>query len=84
MLNKKTVIAISVAAFAATTTALPAAAAGISSGDTPVQIAGCNPCKAKKGCNPCGAKKGCNPCKAKKGCNPCGAKKGCNPCKAKK
>ena len=86
---KKSLIALSVAALATTSIALPAAAA---SADSPVQLAmkhGCNPCKAKgcnpcaaKGCNPCAAK-GCNPCAAK-GCNPCAAKKGCNPCAAKK
>ncbi len=85
MLRKKTIAAISVAALAATTIALPAAAAG--SADTPIQLAACSPCSAKKGCGPCSAKKGCGPCSAKKGCNPCSAKKGCNPCnpcKAKK
>ncbi len=46
-----------------------------------VQLAACNPCKAKRGCNPCAAK-GCNPCAAKRGCNPCAAK-GCNPCAAR-
>jgi hypothetical protein len=81
MLNKKTVIALSVAAMAASSIALPAAAANM---DKPVQLASCNPCSAKKGCNPCAAKKGCNPCAAKTGCNPCAAKKGCNPCAAKK
>lgn len=85
MLRKKTIAAISVAALAATTIALPAAAAGPA--DTPIQLAACSPCSAKKGCGPCSAKKGCGPCSAKKGCNPCSAKKGCNPCnpcKAKK
>lgn len=57
---KKTVTALSVAALAASTAALPAAAADIS-GVTGIQIAACNPCAAKKGCNPCAAKKGCNP-----------------------
>jgi len=83
---KKTAVMLSVAAMAATTAALPAAASGL---DVPVQLASCSPCKAKKGCNPCAAKKGCNPCAAKgcgaaKGCNPCKAKAGCNPCAAKK
>lgn len=73
---KKTITTLSVVALAAGTVALPAAAAGISS-DAPVQIAACNPCKAK---NPCAAKNPCNPCKAK---NPCAAKNPCNPCKAK-
>ena len=59
---KKTAVAPSVAAFAALSVALPATAASL---DTPVQLAGCNPSKAKKGCNPCAAK-GCNPCAAKK------------------
>ena len=54
MLKKKTVIALSVAALAASTAALPAAAA---STDNPVQIAGCGACGAKKGCGACGAKK---------------------------
>ncbi len=83
---KKTVTALSVAALAAATTALPAAAAD-RSGSAPVQIASCSPCQAKRGCNPCSAKKGCNPCNpcaAKRNpCsakNPCAAKKGCNPC----
>ena len=87
---KKTVAVLSVAVLAAGTVALPAAAA--SSDGTPVQIAGCSPCKPKCGaakcnpCNPCGAAKcgaaKCNPC------NPCGAAKcgakcnPCNPCKA--
>ncbi len=77
---KKSVAALGAVAMLVGATALPAAAA---TGDTPVQLASCNPCKAKKGCNPCAAK-GCNPCAAKKGCNPCAAKKGCNPCAAKK
>jgi len=58
---------------------------------TPLRLAACNPCGAKKrgcgACNPCAAKKkgcgACNPCAAKKACspcNPCGAKKACNPC----
>ncbi len=79
---RKTVAVLSVAVLAAGTIALPAAAA--SSDSTPVQIAGCSPCKAKCGaakCNPCGAAK-CNPCGAAK-CNPCGAAK-CNPCGAAK
>jgi hypothetical protein len=62
---KKTAVALSVAALAAlaaTTIALPAAASDISS-SAGVQIAACNPCKAKKGCNPCAAK---SPCAAKK------------------
>ncbi len=62
---KKSLIAVSVAALAVSSVALPAAAA--SSTDNPIQLAmkhGCNPCKAK-GCNPCKAK-GCNPCAAKK------------------
>ncbi len=81
---KKTVTALSVAAIAASTVALPAAAADLSGG-VGVQIAACNPCAAKKrGCNPCAAKRGCNPCAAKRGCNPCAAKRGCNPCAAKK
>ena len=72
---KKTVTVLSVAALAAATSAMPAAAADYSA-RKPVQIAACNPCAAKKGgCNPCAAKKGCNPCAAKKGCNPCAAKK---------
>ena len=41
---KKTAVALSVAAFAASSVALPAAAASL---DTPVQLAGCNPCAAK-------------------------------------
>jgi hypothetical protein len=85
MLKKKTVIALSVAALAATTVALPAAAAGT---NQPVQLAGCGACKAKKaGCGACGAKKaGCGACSAKKaGCGACGAKKaGCGACGAKK
>jgi hypothetical protein len=80
---KKTATILSVAAIAAASTALPAAAADISKTSN-IQLAACNPCAAKKGCNPCAAKKGCNPCAAKKGCNPCAAKKGCNPCAAKK
>jgi len=62
---KKTAVALSVAALAATTIALPAAASDISS-SAGIQIAAYNPCAAKKGCNPCAAKKGCNPCAAKK------------------
>ena len=62
---KKTVTALSVAAIAATTAALPVAAADYS-GMTGIQIAACKPCGAKKGCGPCAAKKGCNPCAAKK------------------
>ena len=53
---KKSLIALSVAALAASSAALPAAAASTHS---PVQLAmkhGCNPYKAK-GCNPCAAKK---------------------------
>jgi hypothetical protein len=74
MITRKTVAALSVAALAATTFALPAAAAN--SSDQPIQLAACG---AKKGCNPCAAKKGCNPCAAK--ANPCAAKG--NPCAAK-
>jgi hypothetical protein len=74
---KKTATILSVAALAAATTALPAAAADFSS-VSGVQIAACNPCAAKRGCNPCAAKRGCNPCGAKRACNPC------NPCAAKK
>ena len=71
-MKKTTVTALSVAALAAATTALPAAAADYSK-SAGVQIAACNPCKAKHGCGPC------NPCAAKKrACNPC------NPCAAKK
>ena len=80
---KKTVTGLSVAALAAATSALPAAAADVTS-TTGVQIAACNPCAAKRGCNPCAAKRGCNPCAAKRGCNPCAAKRGCNPCAAKR
>ena len=58
---------------------------------TPLRLAACNPCGAKKrgcgACNPCAAKKkgcgACNPCAAKKACspcNPCGAKKACGAC----
>jgi hypothetical protein len=72
MITRKTVAALSVAALAATTIALPAAAAG----DRPVQLAACSP---KKACNPCAAKKACNPCAPK--ANPCAAK--ANPCAAK-
>jgi hypothetical protein len=82
MITRKTVAALSVAALAATTVALPAAAAN---GDQPVQVAACgatkascNPCAAKKAANPCAAK--ANPCAAKS--NPCAAK--ANPCSAKK
>jgi len=53
--------------------------------NTPLQLAACNPCAARKkgcgACNPCAAKKACSPC------NPCAAKKACspcNPCAAKK
>jgi len=52
-----------------------------------VQLAACNPCKAKSPCNPCAAK---NPCAAQNPCNPCAAKNPCaaqnpcNPCAAKK
>ena len=67
---KKTLTAISIAAFA-TAVALPAAIAAPDT-NTPVQIAQYSPCNAKKGCNPCAAN---NPCAAKKGCNPCAAKK---------
>lgn len=83
-MKKKTIAMISVAALAATTIALPAAAAG--SSDNPVQIAGacgakkCGACGAKK-CGACGAKK-CGACGAKK-CGACGAKK-CGACGAKK
>jgi hypothetical protein len=42
---KKTVVALSIAAMAATSIALPVAAASF---DTPVQLASCNPCAAKK------------------------------------
>ena len=77
-MKKKTIAMISVAALAATTIALPAAAAG--SADNPVQIAGCGACGAKK-CGACGAKK-CGACGAKK-CGACGAKK-CGACGAKK
>ena len=77
---KKTAVALSVAALAATTIALPAAASDISS-SAGIQIAAYNPCAAKKGCNPCAVKKACNPCAAKNPCNPCGANP-CNPCGA--
>ena len=50
---KQSVAAIGAVAMLAGATALAAAAA--SSVDTPVQLASCNPCKAK-GCNPCAAK----------------------------
>jgi hypothetical protein len=92
---KRSLAVIGAAALLTSVTVLPVAAA---QSDAPVQLAGHNPCHAKKGCNPCAAKgcnpcaaKGCNPCAAKgcnpcaaKGCNPCAAKKGCNPCAAKK
>ena len=73
MLKKKTVVALSVAALAASTAALPVAAAG--SVDQPVQLAACGACKAKKKAG-CGAAK-CGACKAKCGaCKAkCGAKK---------
>lgn len=86
---KKTVTVLSVAALAAATTALPAAAADYSK-SAGVQVAACNPCSAKKAGNPCAAKNPCNPCAAKKGGNPCAAKnpcaanKGSNPCAAKR
>ena len=59
---KKTVTALSVAAFAAATTAMPVAASNFVAGGE-FQVADHH---AKKGCNPCAAKKGCNPCAAKK------------------
>ena len=82
-MKKKTIAMISVAALAATTIALPVAAAG--SADNPLQIAdkkgcGAKGCGAKK-CGACGAKK-CGACGAKK-CGACGAKK-CGACGAKK
>ena len=85
---KKTATVLSVAALAAASAALPAAAADVSK-PTGVQLAACNPCAAKRGCAPCGAKKaGCSPCAAKNPCaaksNPCAAKRGCSPCAAKK
>jgi hypothetical protein len=72
-MKKTTVTALSVAALAAATTALPAAAADYSK-SAGVQLAACGPCGAKKrGCGPC------NPCKPRaRGCNPC------RPCGAKK
>ena len=85
MLKRKTVAAISVAALAATTIALPAAVANAAA---PVQLAGCNPCAGKK----CGAAKAkCGAAKAKCGAAAakCGAAKNggknpCNPCAGKK
>lgn len=53
---KKTITVLSIAALAAATTALPAAAAEMST-SAGVQIAACSPCSAKNGCNPCAAKK---------------------------
>ena len=61
---KKTAAALSVAAIAATTIALPAAAADAKN-TTGVQIATCSPCAAKKASNPCAAKKASCP-------KPCG------------
>ena len=82
MLKRKTIAAISVAALAATTVALPAA---VANADTPVQLAACNPCAGKK-CGAakakCGGKSPCNPCGATKA--KCGAKSPCNPCAGKK
>ncbi len=46
---KRSVVALGAVAMMASATALPLAAA--QSGDTPVQLASCSPCKAK-GCNP--------------------------------
>jgi len=83
MYMKKTVTVLSVAALAAATSALPVAAADLSS-SAGVQVAACNPCGAKRACNPCAAKRACNPCAAKRACNPCAAKRGCNPCAAKR
>ena len=89
---RKSLTAITIAV-AATALALPAAVAAPDN-VTPVQVAACSPCGAKK-CGPCGAK---NPCAIKKaacgakcaakkaGCgacgakNPCAAKNPCNPC----
>ncbi len=68
-MKKKTIAAISVAALAATTLALPVAAAGNT--DNPVQLADKKACGAKKG-GACGAKAGA--CGAKAGA--CGAKAG--------
>ncbi len=77
---RKTLTAVSVAALtgAGALSVLPdAMAKSADSGQEIIQLAGCNPCAAKKKknkCNPCAAKKKCNPC------NPCAAKKKCNPC----
>ncbi|HVO15841.1 MAG TPA: hypothetical protein VMV26_11535 [Alphaproteobacteria bacterium] len=70
MITRKSVAALSVAALAATTVALPAAAAAP---DRPVQLAegAGNPCAPKKPANPCSAKG--NPCAPKS--NPCAPKK---------
>ena len=59
---KKPVAAVGIAALAGAgaLSVLPTAMAKTAA-DTGIQIASCNPCKArKKGCNPC------NPCAAKK------------------
>ena len=78
MLKRKTVAAISVAALAATTIALPAAVANAAA---PVQLAGCNPCAGKK----CGAAKAkCGAAAAKCGAAKNGGKNPCNPCAGKK
>lgn len=58
---------------------LPAAQAR----DGYIQLAACNPCRAKNPCNPCAGKNPCNPCAGKNPCNPCAAKNPCNPCAAK-
>lgn len=72
---KKTVTVLSVAALAAGTAVLPAAASDMKS-DMPAHSTSANPCAGKA--NPCAAK--ANPCSAKS--NPCSAK--ANPCAAKK
>ena len=90
---RKTLTAVSIAALtgAGSLSVLPdAMAKSADKGQEIIELAGCNPCAAKKKkkgcnpCNPCAAKKACNPCNpcaAKKQCNPCNP---CNPCAAKK
>lgn len=64
-------VALSVAALAATTTVVPAARA--LDGNGLVQIAQCNPCKAKGACGACNPCAAANPCNL---CNPCAAARG--------
>jgi len=54
---KKTLVSVSVATLAATTSVVPMAVSAADAPDFSVQLTKCNPYSGKKGGNPCAAKK---------------------------